>query len=378
MKISKLMSIISVLSLSFALASCGNDTDTDTTDQATETETSQSETEGQEENQEETEAEGETPATETVKITMVTDEGGVNDKSFNQSAYEGLSEYKEEGKVEFDYIESHSAADYQPNLESALDSESDLIFTVGFALYEDTSKAADQNPDQNYAIIDNANIEEQENLLGITFADHQNSFLAGYIAGMTSESNHVGFVGGQESDVIDRFEYGFRAGVKEASREKGEDIVVDVQYANSFSDQAAGKNIANQMYQSGADVVMHAAGGVGIGVIEAAKENDKWVIGVDRDQSEEAPDHMLVSTIKGVGDAIKLVADDLASGNFAGGTTKDFTLADGKTVDIAYGPNELVSSEVKDRVEELRESIIAGDIEVPQNEDEFNSMGYND
>ncbi len=375
MKINKIMSIVSVLSLSVGLAACGNNANTenaeDTSAENATVETSEEATS--------TESEGaasETPSEEVVKVTMVTDEGGVNDKSFNQSAYEGLNAYKDEGKVEFDYIESHSDADYQPNLESALDSGSDLIVTVGYALYNDTSEAADTNPDQKYAIIDNANIEEQENLLGITFADHQNSFLAGYIAGMKSESNHVGFVGGQVSDVIDRFEYGFRAGIAEAAKEKGEEIKIDVQYANSYSDQAAGKNIANQMYQSGADVVMHAAGGTGIGVIEAAKENDKWVIGVDRDQGEEAPDNMLVSTIKGVGDAIKIVVDELASGKFDGGTTRDFTLADGKAVDLAYGPNDLVSQEIKDKVEELREKIVAGEIEVPQNEEEFTKLGY--
>lgn len=375
MKISKIMSVVSALTLSLALTSCGGDTANDKKDDNAKApaETSESVDNKAEENKD---GEAETPTGETVKVTMVTDEGGVNDKSFNQSAFEGLTAYKDEGKSDFDYIESHSTADYQPNLESALDSESDLILTVGYALYNDTVTAAKENPEQKYAIIDNANIDKAENLLGITFADHQNSFLVGYIAGMKSESNHVGFVGGQVSDVIDRFEYGFKAGVKQAAREKGTDIKVDVQYANSYSDQAKGKNIANQMYQEGADVVMHAAGGVGIGVIEAAKENDKWVIGVDRDQSEEAPDHMLVSTIKGVGDAVKLVIDGLNKGEFEGGTTKEFTLADGKAVDIAYAKNDLVNQEVKDKVEELRKEIVDGKIEVPQNEEEFNSMGY--
>lgn len=313
-----------------------------------------------------------------VSATMITDEGGINDKSFNQSSYEGLKAYEEEGKIKFDYIESHKKTDYQPNLESALDSESDIIFTVGYALYNDTAKATDDNPDQKYAIIDNANIDGKENLVGITFADNENSFLVGYIAGMKSESNNVGFVGGQKSDVIDRFEYGYRAGVKQAAREKGEDIEVQVQYANSYSDQAAGKNIANQMYQNGADVVFHAAGGVGIGVFEAAKENDKYVIGVDRDQKDEAPDHILVSTIKGVGRAVQLTLDDLMEDKFAGGETVAYHLSDGEALDIAYGDNDLVADEVKDKVEELRTEIVDGKIEVPQNEEEFKEMGYED
>ena len=356
MKIKKIMTGAFALAMAVSLAACGGNK------------------EGAKEEGKKAEEGGEAK----VSATMITDQGGINDKSFNQSSYEGLKAYEEEGKIKFDYIESHKDSDYQPNLESALDSESDIIFTVGYALYKDTAKAADDNPDQKYAIIDNANIDGKENLVGITFADNENSFLVGYIAGMKSESNNVGFVGGQKSDVIDRFEYGYRAGVKQAARDKGTDIEVQVQYANSYSDQAAGKNIANQMYQNGADVVFHAAGGVGIGVFEAAKENDKYVIGVDRDQKDEAPDHILASTIKGVGKAVQLTLDDLIEGKYAGGETVAYHLKDGEALGIAYGDNDLVDKEVKDKVEELRKQIIDGEIEVPQNEEEFKSMGYED
>lgn len=130
------------------------------------------------------------------------------------------------------------------------------------------------------------------------------------------------------------------------------------------------------MYQNGADVVFHAAGGVGIGVIEAAKENDKWVIGVDRDQQEEAPDNMLVSTIKGVGDAVKLIIDDYQKGEFKGGETVRFTLADGDAVSIKYADNGLVPDDIKEKVEQIKQDIIDGKIEVPQNEEEAIEMGY--
>ena len=130
------------------------------------------------------------------------------------------------------------------------------------------------------------------------------------------------------------------------------------------------------MYQDGADVIFHAAGGVGIGVIEAAKENDKWVIGVDRDQSDEAPDNMLVSTIKGVGEAVNSVIDEYAKGNFKAGD-QEFTLADGDAVTIAYPTtNDLVSKETKDKVEEIRKDIVDGKIEVPENEEEAIEQGW--
>lgn len=360
MNIKKFGTAISAVAIAFGLAACGSkDAGNGSQDSGSQTGSGQA-----------------VSSEDMVKATMVTDQGGVNDKSFNQSAFEGLTDYQDQGKIKFDYIESHKETDYQPNLESALDSESDVIFTVGYALFDATDKAANENPDQKYAIIDNDNVNGQENLVGVAFADHENSFLVGYIAGMTSETNNVGFVGGQKSEVIDRFEYGYRAGVQAAAREKGEEIEVQVQYANSFADQAAGKNIANKMYQAGADVVFQAAGGTGIGVIESAKENDKYVIGVDRDQKEEAPDNMLVSTIKGVGTAVQNICDDIAADKFPGGETVRFGLKDGDACTIAYADNDLVTQEVKDKVEELRQEIIDGKTEVPQNEEEFKDMGY--
>jgi basic membrane lipoprotein len=379
MKIKRFMSLAAALSLSVVLASCGNDTskkETKTNDNKAAVEENVDDTADKAKDKKDTEEGDKTPSEDAVSVTMVTDFGGINDKSFNQSTYEGLQRADKDGKATFDYIESHKEDDYVPNLESALDSESDVVLTVGYALFPATDEAADDNPEQNYVIIDNKNLNDRDNLLGVTFADHENSFLAGYIAGMTSNSNKVGFVGGQKSEVIDRFEYGYRAGVAQAAKDKDEDIDVIVQYANSYSDQAAGKNIANKMYQDGADVVFHAAGGVGIGVIEAAKENDKWVIGVDRDQSDEAPDNMLVSTVKGVDEAVNNVIDEYAKGNFKAGN-EEFTLADGDAVTIAYPKtNDLVSKETKDKVEEIRKDIVDGKIKVPENEKEAIEQGW--
>ena len=379
MKIKNFMSLAAALSLSVVLASCGNDTskkETKTNDNKAAVEENVDDTADKAKDKKDTEEGDKTPSEDAVSVTMVTDFGGINDKSFNQSTYEGLQRADKDGKATFDYIESHKEDDYVPNLESALDSESDVVLTVGYALFPATDEAADDNPEQNYVIIDNKNLNDRDNLLGVTFADHENSFLAGYIAGMTSKSNKVGFVGGQKSEVIDRFEYGYRAGVAQAAKDKDEDIDVIVQYANSYSDQAAGKNIANKMYQDGADVVFHAAGGVGIGVIEAAKENDKWVIGVDRDQSDEAPDNMLVSTVKGVDEAVNNVIDEYAKGNFKAGN-EEFTLADGDAVTIAYPKtNDLVSKETKDKVEEIRKDIVDGKIKVPENEKEAIEQGW--
>lgn len=356
MKLKKVLTTMSLALILPVMAACSNKSDAPTADNQS----------------------AKTDDSKKISVTMITDQGGVNDKSFNQSAYEGLTEAQDEGLINFRFLESHKESDYPQNLETALDDESDMIFTIGYALYNDTKKQAEKNPDQQYAIVDNANLDDIKNLTGITFADHENSFLAGYVAGLTTKTNKVGFVGGMKSEVIDRFEYGYRAGVKYAAREKGEDIEVYVQYAESYADAGKGKSIANTMFEKDADIIFHASGGTGQGVIEAAKDKDKYVIGVDRDQQEEAPDNILLSTIKGVGPAVKEICKELTEGKFESGKTISFGLKDGEALDIKYADNNIVTKEVKEKAEKIRKEIVDGSIEVPQNEQQFKEMGYNE
>ena len=242
-------------------------------------------------------------------IAMVTDVGGVNDQSFNQSAWEGISAMMDAGIVNAQYLESTDEADYTPNLDKFSDDDDiKLIWGIGYMMSDAIADAARKNPDKMYAIVDSSYENGEPNTIGVLFKAQEPSFLVGYIAGQMTETNKVGFVGGQKSATIDQFEYGFRAGVDYAAKELGKEITVDVQYANSFSDAAMGKGIATKMYDS-CDIVFHAAGNVGNGVIEAAKEKDKWVIGVDRDQNDLAPDNVLTSAVKRVGDAIQIVTE---------------------------------------------------------------------
>ena len=150
--------------------------------------------------------------------------------------------------------------------------------------------------------------------------------MVGYVAGRMTETGKVGFVGGISSGLIDQFQYGYEAGVKYAAKELGRDIDISVQYAESFSDAAKGKAIATKMYSDGCDVIYHAAGGSGTGVIEAAKEADKWVIGVDRDQAYLAPENVLTSALKLVGKAVKEVSIEAMEGKTIGGQTLTFGL----------------------------------------------------
>ena len=207
--------------------------------------------------------------------------------------------------------------------------------------------------------------------MGVVFKAEQPSFLVGYIAGKMTETNKVGFVGGIAGDVIWGFDYGFQAGVQYAAKELGKDIEVLNQYAESFSDIAKGKAITTQMYQQGADIVFHAAGDVGTGVIEAAKEQDKWAIGVDRDQNYLAPDNVLTSAMKRVDVGVYNVIKAMTEGNYPGGETIVYGLEDGGAVDIAPTSDKHVPKEILDEVEELKQMIIDGEIDVPFNEETF-------
>lgn len=304
-----------------------------------------------------------------IKYVMVTDVGGVNDQSFNQSAHEGLKDLEKEGIAKISFIESKQESDYKGNLENAVDGKNDLIAGIGFALANAVKESAMANPDQKYTIIDSTwGPETPKNVVATIFADHENSFLAGYLAGALTTSNKVGFIGGVDSPLIKKFEAGFRAGVELAAKDNNKKVEIISQYAESFVDQAKGKAIANSMYSAGADMIFHAAGGVGIGVIESAKENQKFVFGVDRDQSYLAPEYLVASTIKKVNEAIKSVGKDLANGKFPGGETLEFSL---KTngVDIKYGQEDKlkikISEELKGKIEEIKKSIIEGKIVVP-------------
>ncbi|WP_026894815.1 BMP family lipoprotein [Clostridiisalibacter paucivorans] len=306
-------------------------------------------------------------AEDPLRVVMVTDIGGVNDLSFNQSAWEGLQKAEKDLGIEADYIESHQEADYAPNLDTALDGDYDLIWGIGYKFENTMRDAAEQNPDQKYAIVDfTYGDKTPDNVLGVVFKDQQSSFLVGYIAGKMTETNKVGFVGGMEGVVISRFDYGYQAGVKYANP----DVEIMRQYAESFGDAAKAKAITTKMYQDGADIVFHAAGGAGIGVIEAAKEQDKYAIGVDRDQNDKAPDHVITSAMKFVGNGIYHVVEDLKEGKYEGGSTIVYGLEEGG-VGIAPTSDKHVPEEILAEVEELKQKIIDGEIVVPENEDQY-------
>lgn len=300
-------------------------------------------------------------AEKNLRIGMVTDVGGIHDQSFNQSAWEGLLLAKKDLGVKVSYQESRQDADYPSNLETLYEGENDLIWGIGFKMSDAIMRAAKQNPKQKYAIIDYSFGEKTPpNVVGVMFRSEEVGFLVGYIAGKMSKTKTVGFVGGMSVPIIHAFQYGYKAGFKYALP-KGKILE---QYSESFTDAAKGKAIATQMFSQGADIVFHAAGAVGDGVIEAAKEQNKKAIGVDRDQNYMAPNVVITSAMKRVDHAIYNVVKDLKAGQFSGGKTIIYGLKEGG-VDIPSTTTKNVPPEIMKEVDEIRAKIISGKINPP-------------
>ncbi|MCC3869451.1 BMP family lipoprotein [Terrisporobacter mayombei] len=307
-----------------------------------------------------------------VKIGMITDVGGVHDESFNQSSWEGLQAVEKElgkDKIEVKVLESKQDSDYDSNIDQFIDQEMDLIIGVGYKLDKAIEKASKAYPDQQFAIIDYAYEKQPENVTSLLFEDNASSYLTGLIAGKMTKTNKVGFIGGMKGVVISKFENGFKAGVKDANPK----AKISVQYANSFSDQALGKSIANSMIKNGVDVVFPAAGAVGTGAIESVKENGKMAIGVDRDQNGLAPDNVITSAMKNIDVAVGNLAKSFVDGSYKSGEVIIGSLATGG-VGIAPTSDKNVPADVLEYVDAKTKEIVDGKIKVPATDKEYKEL----
>lgn len=300
-----------------------------------------------------------------VKIGLSTDEGGRGDKSFNDAAIAGLDKVKTDFGIDPQIVESKQPDQYEPNLK-ALAQNNDLVFGVGFKMHDAMDAVAKANPDKKFAIIDS--VVDEPNVMSIMFKEQEGSFLVGVIAGKMTKTNKVGFVGGMESETISKFEAGFAAGVKSVNPTAAADLINrhNVKYAASFSDANKGYELAKSLYNSGCDVIFHAAGGVGIGVFNAAKEMKKWAIGVDSDQAAMLPDKadvILCSMIKKVDMGTYTASKDAINGTFKGGTLTLGLKEEG--VGISPTINKAVTQDILDVVNKYKADIVSGKIVVP-------------
>jgi len=318
---------------------------------------------------------GESNKEEAFSVAMVTDVGGVDDKSFNQSAWEGVQDYGKEHNLKkgdggFDYLQSKSDADYDSNLNALLRRDFNLIYGIGFMMEDSMTAIAEENPDNKFAIID-AEVKA-DNVVSVLFKEQEGAFLAGVAAAKMSKSGKVGFVGGVDIPVINRFEAGFVEGAKAVNP----DIEIQSKYTGAFDKADLGKVTANSMYSSGVDVIFHAAGATGNGVFSEAKERKKkdpnaniWVIGVDADQYEEGKvddktNVTLTSMLKGVNTAVVDISNKAKNGEFPGGKTLTYGLAeDGVKLADSRGA---IPEDVQKVIDEYKEKIAKGEIKVPE------------
>lgn len=316
---------------------------------------------------------GSSSTAKTVKVGLATDEGGLNDKSFNQAADEGIKKAKDELKtIDYKAIESKKKDEYQPNLQALVDNKSDIIFGVGYQMGDTMTDIAKKYPDKKFAIIDS--VVNAKNVASLTFKEEEGSFLVGVIAGKTTKANKIGFIGGKDFELINKFAAGYMAGAKTVNP----NVQFDIRYANDYANPTKGEELATSMYNGGCDVIYHAAGGTGLGLFKAAKSMTKpdkklWAIGVDQDQAVKVPEYadvILSSMMKRVDtatyDTVKSLAKD---SKFAGGTTKVYGLKE-NGVDIAPSSNKNVPKDILDLVAKYKTAIIDGKVKVPTTKDE--------
>ena len=316
-------------------------------------------------------AEGASPSEATIGIVL--DVGGRGDKSFNDGAYAGADSATKLLNANIRFIEPGEGADREAGLRLLAAEGMDLVIGVGFIFTDDLATLAREYPSVSFAGIDYALatdsagnvIPPPPNIAALKFREEEGSYLVGALAALVGNTKKVGFVGGMDIPLIHKFEAGYRAGVKKVCP----DCQVIAQYAgvtpDAFKNPGKGKELALSQYQQGVEVIFHASGSTGQGVFEAARATRKLAIGVDSDQNDEAPGHVLTSMVKGVNAVTFDAIQRVQSNTFKGGIYS-FGLKEGGVGYIYdYRNRALIHDSVRARVVQLKEEIIAGRIKVP-------------
>ena len=323
-------------------------------------------------------------------VGQVTDMGGIDDKSFNQTAWKGIQDAMDQLGVEGKYLESQQQADYAKNLQQFLGEDLDLIVTVGFLLGVDTAKAAIDNPDTNFAIVDYAypdcwpgaepgkdcgSDEELDNVLGLTFATDEAAFLAGYLAAGMTKTGKVGTFGGIKIPTVTIFMKGMEAGVKYYNQQHGTSVELlgwetaadEGLFTGNFESTDDGRRFGESLMDEGADILLPVAGPVGLGTAAACQERGTMLIGVDTDwyvSAAEFKEIYLTSVLKmidvAVYDAVKMVVDGTFEGGVYVGTLKN----NGVGIAPFHEFEDDVSADLKAEIEQAKEDLIAGTLTV--------------
>jgi len=341
--------LIALLALCMgAVAACGDDDDSSDSGSTTEEAAS-------------------TPEAAKIKVGMVTDIGGLNDRSFNEAAYKGLQKAESELGVEIRALTSKAPTDYVPNLTTLARQKYDLIIAVGFLMAEDTEKIANQFPDTKFAIIDSsqqAMKSQPKNLEGLLFKENEAGYLVGYMAGLYTKDKGgdqvVSTVGGLKIPPVDAYIAGFQKGARDANPK----IDTLNGYSEDFVDQAKCKEIALNQIAEGSQVVFQVAGGCGLGALDAAKEKGVQGIGVDADQAYLG-DQIMTSALKKVDVAVYNEVKAVQEGGFKGGAN---TVFDVKSGAVGFGDTNEVGAKYADQIKEVQDKIASGELSDIPNE----------
>jgi len=294
---------------------------------------------------------------------MVTDQAGLGDQGFNDLAWAGLERAAAELGGEPQVIESNEQAQYVPNLQQAVDSGADMVVGVGFLIADAVAEAAQANPNANFLLIDavaaDANGDPLSNVRSVTFKEHEGAYLAGVMAGLTTLTDKIGFVGGIEIPPVVRFLKGFEQGLASVNPTAS----VDVAYVGSFDDPAKAKELTAAYFDNGADIVFEVAGAAGQGAyLEAVERGAGLVIGTDTCKDQLAPENYLTSATKDVSGAVFSTAESIAAGSFAGGIA-DLGL-NGGFVGVCDKTFTSLPRDVQDAVDAARAAIASGEVSV--------------
>ena len=305
------------------------------------------------------------PSGPTLKVGLVTDVGGLNDRGFNHLAYLGVQEAQARLGAKYHVNLSASPSQYIPNLTTFARQKYDIIIGVGFTEANAIDTAAHLFPDRKFAIVDVDQTTEPHkppNLLGLLFREQEVGYLAGYLAGLEEKRRPgpdvIGSVGGEKQPPVDRFIAGYQAGAKAADP----GIKLLNAYSQDFTDQSKCKTLALNQIEAGAGVVFQVAGGCGLGVIKAAGEKNVWAIGVDADQAYIDPQHVLTSATKHVDVAVFKAIQAVKNGTFKGGNVTYGLQDDG--VGLGKINPRVPQSEVA-KLNQIRQQIVAGKISIP-------------
>ncbi len=295
-----------------------------------------------------------------VRIGMVTDVGGLGDRSFNDSAYAGLVRAKDDLHVDTTVLQSRSAADYQVNMTVLANKEYDEIFAIGFLMAKDVAEVAERYAKRRFAIIDA--VVPAPNVTSVTFKEEEGSFLAGALAAMVTKTKSIAFLGGLDIPLLRKFEAGFAAG----ARQIDPSVKVEVKYVGSFDDVASGKELAGVLYGQGADIIYVAAGKAGLGAIDQVKgRSGAYVIGVDSNQDALVPGKILTSMIKRVDVGVFRVSQAAAAHKaLAGNLVLGLREGGVGLTDFRY-TRAVVTPQRRAVLDKLKAAIVAGTIAAP-------------